>query len=288
METIDVPVGGGALRTLRFGRGPQAVLAAHGITASGMAYGGVARHLPDGWTLLAPDLRGRGGSAGLPGPYGIDRHAEDLCRVAEHLDAGPVVLAGHSMGAYAALRAAVRRPELFARLVLIDGGLPLPVPEGADLDQVLDASLGPAIARLRETYASDDDYVGFFRAHPALGADWNDDIEAYVRYDLTGPPGGRRSRADENAVRTDGRDLLTGGASFGADLEGLALPTLLMTAPRGMFGAPPGMYPEELVAHWTERAPALRAEQVADCNHYTILLGEPAALVARRLTEPPR
>src|SRR5262249_25652705 len=134
---IDVPVGDGSLRALRFGNGPRIALAAHGLTASAMSFRTVARHLPDGWSLVALDLRGRGGSAGMPGPYGIATHAADLITATEHLGQ-PLVLTGQSMGAYAALRAASTRPELFTRLVLIDGGLPLPLPDVADPDQLLE------------------------------------------------------------------------------------------------------------------------------------------------------
>lgn len=291
MNPIDVPVDGGPLRVLRFGTGPRIAVAAHGITASAMSFGAVARQLPEDWSLVAVDLRGRGASAGLPGPYGIDRHAADLSRVAEHLIAehpgvGSVALAGQSLGAYVALRAAARRPELFDRLVLIDGGLPLPVPPGADLDHVLDVSIGPALARLRMTFPTEQAYLDFFRAHPALSAAWNDDVEAYVRYDLTGPPGALRSRVNEEAVRADGRELLAEADSFGTDLAGLTMPTLLLTAPRGMFGEPPGMQPEPLVGYWRQQAPRLRHELVEDTNHYTILFADrAAATLARRITD---
>src|SRR5262249_34442728 len=157
--------------------------------------------------------------------------AADLCQIAEHLDAGPVALAGQSMGAYVALRAAARRPDLFNRLVLIDGGLPLPVPPGADLDQVLAATIGPALARLRHTSPSEQSYLDLFRAPPALAESWNDDVEQYVRYALTGPPGALRSRAAQEAVRYDGRDLLAAAESFGTDLVALKLPVLLLFAP---------------------------------------------------------
>ena len=112
-----------------------------------MSWQAVARQMPPGWTLAAPDLRGRGHSRDLPGPYGLDRHAADVTAVLRHFGGRPV-LAGHSMGAYVALLAHDAHPELVRRLVLIDGGLPLPVPDGLDLDAVLDASLGPAVARL--------------------------------------------------------------------------------------------------------------------------------------------
>src|SRR6266508_1275915 len=157
MQPLDIPVNGGLLRALRFGDGPRIVLAAHGITASAMSFRAVARHLPARWSLVALDLRGRGGSAGMPGPYGMSAHAADIVAAAEHLGS-PLVLSGQSMGAYAALRAAVLRPELFTRLVLIDGGLPLPVPAGADPDQLLELTLGPALARLRQSFPDVEAY----------------------------------------------------------------------------------------------------------------------------------
>ncbi|SCE97379.1 alpha/beta hydrolase [Micromonospora mirobrigensis] len=287
MEQVTVQVPDGTLNALRFGTGPRIAVAAHGITASGMAFRTVGRHLPDDWSLIALDLRGRGGSNTLPGPYGMSRHAEDIHAAAVQFGQGrPVALVGQSMGAYAALRAAARVPELFTRLVLVDGGLPLPVPPGFDLDvdAVLTATLGPAIARLRETYPSQEAYVDVFRNHPALAAQWSDDLTAYARYDATGAPGAVRSRVDPEAVRADGRDLLTGNDSFGDDLLALRVPTALLYAPRGMFGQPPGMLPEPVVAHWRQRAPWLVTELV-DANHYTILMTDgPAATIVRHLT----
>ncbi|MFI0962408.1 alpha/beta hydrolase [Streptomyces sp. NPDC021080] len=282
-DELDLPVEGGALRVLRFGRGPRIALAAHGITGSGMSFRAMARQLPDEWSLFAPDLRGRGGSADTPGPYGLDRHAQDLCHLAQELgDGRPVALTGHSMGAYVALLAAVRRAALFDRLLLVDGGLPLPVPPGADLDALLGTTLGPALARLGRTFETDAAYVDFFRAHPALGPHWNADIEAYVRYDVTGPRGARRSKVREEAVRRDGRDLLTSADLFAAGLTGPAVPALLLHAPLGLLGQEPPMLPKSLVERWTGGPGSPAAEPVGGTNHYTILLGTAAATVAER------
>ncbi|NUW31455.1 alpha/beta hydrolase [Nonomuraea sp. SMC257] len=274
----------GGLRIARFGEGPRVIVAVHGITASLMAWAAVGRRLPEGWSMVAMDLRGRGHSAGLPGPYGLPRHAEDVLRVADHVgaDAG-AVLAGHSMGAYVAALAAARRP--FARVVLVDGGLPLPLPPGADPDAALAATLGPALARLSRTFATPEDYVAFFRAHPAFAHAWNDDVEAYVRYDLDGPTGALRSRAAEDAVREDGRWLLTGAEELGAALASIEAPLRVLRAPRGLLDQEIGMLPDELAAAWTARLPHLEDEVVPDCNHYTILFEERcASLVAARLT----
>ena len=120
------------------------------------------------------------------------------------------MLTGHSLGAYLALLIFDRAPDVFDGLLLVDGGLPLPVPDGADLDALLDASLGPALARLRESYPSVDAYFDFWRAHPALKDAWNGYLEEYLRYDLTGVDGVLRSRVSEEAARADGRELLGG------------------------------------------------------------------------------
>ena len=275
LRLLNVAVDGGDLRVLLWGTGKRVAVAVHGITASGMSWQAVARHMPSNWTLAAPDLRGRGHSGDLPGPYGLERHARDVVAVLRHFGGRPV-LAGHSMGAYVALLARDSHPELVRRLVLVDGGLPLPVPDGADLDALLDATLGPAIARLGQAFPSTEAYLDFWRAHPALAGHWNPDIEAYVRYDLTGEPGQFRSRATEDAVRADGRDVLA-EKPFADALARLTKPTPLLTAPAGMFGAPPPLIAPEAVAAWTERVPALRPQAVPETNHYTIMFEKAGA-----------
>jgi len=279
LQLVNVPVDGGDLRVLLWGTGKRVAVAVHGITASGMSWQAVARHMPSDWTLAAPDLRGRGHSRELPGPYGLDGHARDVAAVLRHFG-GRAVLAGHSMGAYIALLTRDAHPELVRRLVLVDGGLPLPVPvpEGTDLDAVLDATLGPAITRLRQTYPDTEAYLDFWRAHPALAGHWTADVEAYVRYDLIGENGHLRSRAAEDAVRADGRDVLA-DKPFADALSRLTKPTPLLTPPAGMFGAPPGLIPPQVIAAWQDRVPALRPQTVPGANHYTILF-EPEAAAA--------
>ena len=73
IRLLNVAVDGGDLRVLQWGTGKRVAVAVHGITASGMSWQAVARHMPSDWTLVAPDLRGRGHSRDLPGPYGLDR-----------------------------------------------------------------------------------------------------------------------------------------------------------------------------------------------------------------------
>ena len=71
------------------GRAP-AVLAQRqrpAIGLEGHQVGHVVEHVVarDDVCLLAPDLRGRGRSAKLPGPYGIAAHIDDLIKVLDHV-----------------------------------------------------------------------------------------------------------------------------------------------------------------------------------------------------------
>src|SRR5271155_4893144 len=140
LRMLDIPVDGGELRVLQWGTGRRVAVAVHGITASAMSWQAVARQMPPGWTLAAPDLRGRGFSAYLPSPYGLERHAADVTAILRHFGGRPV-LAGHSMGAYVALLARDAHPELVRRLVLVDGGLPLPGADGLDAGGAVAAAL---------------------------------------------------------------------------------------------------------------------------------------------------
>jgi pimeloyl-ACP methyl ester carboxylesterase len=261
------------------------VLAAHGITASHACWATVTAHLAGTVTLIAVDHRGGGGSGGLPGPYGIARHARDLLAVADHFDLDQVVITGHSMGGFVAAAAAVAAPTRVRGLVLVDGGLPggAIFPADVAFDHHLERLLGPALQRLRMTYPTREAYRHFWRAHPAFGPYWGPATEAYVDYDLGGQPPKLRSTVSEAAVRADAHDLLT-STSASTAAEQVDCPVIFLRATRGIFDDPPGIYPPDAVITVTARATSIQAEDVPDTNHYTILLGNrPAAVVANRI-----
>jgi hypothetical protein len=70
--------------------------------------------------------------------------------------------------------------------VPVRGGVAFGVPVEADIDQVLERVIGPAMTRLRMTFASPAEYLGFWRVHPVLAAAWSPRIEAYALRDLAG------------------------------------------------------------------------------------------------------
>ncbi len=216
-RTVDVPVAGGSLHVgvwepVDPPAPPPTVLAIHGITASHRAWPAVVCALP-GYRVVAPDLRGRGGSNALPGPYGMAAHADDVAAALAALDVERVTVVGHSMGGFVATVLAHRHPALVERVVLVDGGIPLPpVPGMADAspDELLQDLLGPAVERLTRTFPSREAYREFWQAHPAF-ARWSPVVEQYVDYDLVESPAGLRPATTPDAVAHDSLDLYAGG-----------------------------------------------------------------------------
>ncbi|KPC70867.1 alpha/beta hydrolase [Streptomyces sp. NRRL WC-3753] len=282
---MRVPVAGGELAVLRWPAaepGAPVVLALHGITANGLTWARVAHHLAGRVTLLAPDLRGRGGSSPLPGPYGIGAHADDMAAVVRALGAGPVVLTGHSMGAFTAALTAVRHPDLLSALLLVDGGVGFPVPAGLSPDELITAVIGPAMRRLSMTFPDRAAYREFWQRHPAFAGAWSPWVDAYIQRDLVGEEPALRSSCRLDAVRVDGTDQL-GGAVADA-VHQLPRPAELLWAERGLMDEAQGLYDERrLTAAGVDRA-LLRPTRVPGTNHYTIVVGDGGArLVAERL-----
>ncbi len=266
---LTAPVRGGLLAVTRWpGDGPP-VVALHGITANSLAFAALADALP-GVDLYAPDLRGRAGSAELPGPYGLGAHVEDTVALLDRLGLAQAVLVGHSMGAFVAALAAARHPDRFPRVVLVDGGLGFPPPAGTDIDALLTAVIGPAMDRLSMTFASAEDYLAFFRAHPALGPHWGPHVTGYVTRDLTGRAPELRSSCVVDAVRADGADVL-GDAETLAAVHQPRVQGELLWAERGCStsrgrcttrsGSPR--------RPWTRRG--CPARRIDGTNHYSVL-----------------
>jgi pimeloyl-ACP methyl ester carboxylesterase len=280
-EEFGVPVAGGTLRVCRWpGAGPV-VLAAHGITANALSWARVGEALAGRVTLVAPDLRGRAGSRDVPGPYGMAAHADDLVAILDHLGvAGPVPLVGHSMGGFVAAVAGARHAARFSGVLLVDGGVALTVPAGEDIDAVLHAVIGPAMRRLAMTFASREEYVDFFRAHPALSRGFDGVVEGYVLRDLIGEAPELRSSCVLDAIRADATDTLLTAETVGA-VHRLALPVRLLWAERGLLDEPHGLYDEDRLA-----GTGIDNGRVEGVNHYTIVMGTRGAkLIAETIVE---
>ncbi|MDP7573187.1 MAG: alpha/beta hydrolase, partial [Myxococcota bacterium] len=233
-------------------------------------------------SFIAPDLRGRGASNALLGPFGMVAHAADLVAVLDHFELSGAVVVGHSMGAWVGATLAARHLDRVRSLILVDGGVPQKLPDGVDLETHAAAVLGPALSRLDMTFPSETAYLDYWRAHPAFAAPgaWDAHLEHYARWDLDGEAPQLRPRPSREAATTDLRDLL---GEAGLDCRRVRSPVRLMRAPRGLLNQPEPLLSDESVAKQLPTIPGARYEMVEGTNHYTIVMGVGAPVVADRI-----
>jgi pimeloyl-ACP methyl ester carboxylesterase len=261
-----------------------AVLAIHGITGNGRVWRSVARDVTRSTqrSVLAPDLRGRGENAALPGPYGIAGHVADMLSVLDQMEVERAVLVGHSMGAYVAARIAAEYPERTAGLVLVDGGTHISqlTREAAAAAHAL--LVGPALVRHAMPFPSVQAYLAFWRQHPAFVDSWNDDVEAYVLHDLTGRPGAFRYVISVEAIETDSDDMLSARVDRNW-IDHVQIPIHLLRAQYGVLGDENPLIQERELDEFGTRHPTAHVEDVHGVNHYTLVLGD--SLGPARVTE---
>jgi pimeloyl-ACP methyl ester carboxylesterase len=131
MSSAD-PLLSGSLRTevavegVRFalhrsgsGSGGLPVLLLHGVPETAIAYRHLIPVLAADRVVLAPDLKGLGGSE-VGGPYDVPTLVRELAALVLHEVDGPVDVVGHDWGGVLALSLARARPDLVRRLVVIN------------------------------------------------------------------------------------------------------------------------------------------------------------------------
>jgi lipase len=276
-EYFDVPVAGGALTVARAGpppgTGQTVVLSLHGMTSCHMVYRTVARELCDDARpvcMLAPDLRGRGRSAQLPGPYGIAVHVADLIAVLDHVGAERAIVVGHSMGSNIAARFATDHPERTAAVVLLDSGLPF-ISEDVGPDNAEEGEPRGLLHRLESTFATVEEYMAYWRGHPALKGVWDEDIEAFVRCDYVEDDDGVRCVVKVDAVFADIGDLTFDRVTRTA-VTRVRVPVRLVRAERGLFDDDP-LIPRPELDEFLRHNPHVSVETIPGVNHYTIVMG---------------
>jgi esterase len=104
----------------------------HGIMGHAFEWDAAFDVLTKRFQVIALDQRGHGRSDWTR-PYTLETLGDDVVAVVEALGQDHVTLVGHSMGALAAIEAAWRHPDRFARLVTIDIA-----PESVSAERVVD------------------------------------------------------------------------------------------------------------------------------------------------------
>jgi pimeloyl-ACP methyl ester carboxylesterase len=99
-----------------------------GVANSAMRFNYLASDLLGDFRVVCMDWVGRGRSGWMvnQNDYSLGTYVEQLKQLIEHLDVGPVMLLGSSLGGSAAIELVARHPKLVSRLVLNDIGPYIP------------------------------------------------------------------------------------------------------------------------------------------------------------------
>ena len=122
MPQLDVP--GGHIDYLDTGAGDTLVVLLHAGYVDRRMWDHQIDHLAPHRRVIAPDARAHGQSST---PFEPFRQCDDVAALIRHLDAGPAILIGTSMGAGTAVDTALEYPELVKALVISGAGTNEPV-----------------------------------------------------------------------------------------------------------------------------------------------------------------
>ena len=245
------------------------IVALHGLTSTYHTWSKVAADFAER-RVIAPDLRGRGGSMAMGGPYGLPRHAADVQAMLEELDLRDIVLVGHSMGAFIAPLVARYAKGRVTRMVLLDGGPPVALPF---------FFVRPLVRMVFQRQARE--VAEPFESVPALiegkfGAAVRDHAEArtataeWLTASAIGPEGEKRAAVLPEAVSADGVSNFFDREVREA-ARNLAAPARLLYANwGGKDGARP-FYTPQAAAKLEREIPRLRCSRVEGTNHLTLL-----------------
>jgi 3-oxoadipate enol-lactonase len=101
------------------GNGPAVVLL-HAFPLSRLMWRPQLDALQDRHRIVAPDLRGFGGSSGFAATPSVEQLADDAARLLDELKVSRAVVGGLSMGGYVAMAFARRHPDRLRGLILAD------------------------------------------------------------------------------------------------------------------------------------------------------------------------
>ncbi|HEV7399601.1 MAG TPA: alpha/beta hydrolase [Solirubrobacterales bacterium] len=238
-----------AIRGEKAGEGAPVVLC-HGITATRRSIVHGSRRLErDGYAVVAYDARGHGESDPAPEGEGYDypRLVGDLeSTIAAEVGDGPVVLAGHSMGAHTAVSYALRHPERVAGLVAIG-----PTYTGKIAAESLRYWDGLAAALESDGV---DGFVDYIDGRQGIDPAWRDSVLRFTRERML-----RHRHLDALVIALRGVPRSKPFEAFD-ELESLEVPTLVVAS---RDEADPG-HPYAIAQEYAERLPQARLVSEAE------------------------
>jgi pimeloyl-ACP methyl ester carboxylesterase len=226
---------------------------------------------------VAFDLRGRG-RAPLDGPFGIQRHADDLWRAIDALGLERPTLCGHSLGAFVVAAAAAARPGAAAAIVLLDGGLwsPRPVPV-----ELVHALFADDRARLELSFADVREYA----IH--RGLEPTDDVLDELINELA-PLGDRLSPVMPTRAFDEDVASIAADARGNRHLSMAGCPALVIRARKGIGGDPLAQMVDDATREAAlAELPTLRVVDIEDATHGELVRRPHVGRIAREILALP-
>jgi pimeloyl-ACP methyl ester carboxylesterase len=278
MEDSPVPVNvpGGALAVELTAGETEPVLCIHGISSQRRLFDWLRAAAPE-LSLVVPDLRGRGDSFGVGGPFGMARHAADMVAVLDALGLDAVHACGMSMGGFVAVELATAYPDRVRTVTLVDGGFPMPSPPGLTRENVAQA-FADRVARLAAPWGSVADYAALFTSTTAPLLDADDPMVLhYLAHDL-GADGRVRLRGD--ALADDAADVYFSELPW----RQVKQPTRLVYAEWAVGPDTPPAYTPATVAGFAAELPSfVDAARVDGVDHACSIMSDRSAGVVAEL-----
>lgn len=277
--TVEVPDGQTNVWHRRPGADGGTVVLIHGLSGTSRWWTRVIDRLAPEVGVIALDARGRGGSVEAPPPFDLTTLADDITRTLNHFEIDTAIVAGYSMGAWVAAIFGRRHADRAQRLVLVDGGLPIPFDPDSDADEVIEAVVGPSLSRFRMDFAAKDEFHDYWKTHPALERHWDDAMEEALDYELREVDGRFRVVANPEAIRVAAHQITVDPETNAAAVT-VPVPAHLIVVERGTSDQDGGMIPLATAEEAATANSNLTMEYLPGLNHYTLLLGSGAAAVA--------
>lgn len=287
MRDVTVPVPGGEINAWQRPSSPEmgtAVLV-HGLSGNSRWWSRVIEELPDDLGVIALDVRGRGASTDAPPPYDLSTIADDIARALDHLALERAIVSGYSMGAWVAALFGVNHPERVERVILVDGGLPIPHQPDTDPEELIDAMVGPSLRRLEVEFESEEAFFDHWKSHPAFEKYWDDAMGDALRHELVPHGDTYAVRANPEAIEVGAREI-TIGIEANRAASKLNVPAHVIVVERGTLDQPGGMIPLRVAEDVVAANPELTMQYLPGLNHYTLVLGRGAGTVAAAIATP--
>jgi pimeloyl-ACP methyl ester carboxylesterase len=149
----------------------------HGFMGCGSDWQFIFNEPPDGYRLIAPDLRGHGASTNPSGAYSFRQSARDVLALLDHLNIRRVRAIGLSGGGITLLHMATARPACLESMVIVSAPPYFPAQARSLQRQFSEAMVGDVeMQRMRTRHVRGDAQLEQLFAHVRAFADSYDDV----------------------------------------------------------------------------------------------------------------